>query len=203
MTGHRKYKLTLAERSRRISKGLKRHWRNKKGQTMEGKDFSTKYTAASDAPKQNPTGFEVVFDCQGCGKDTRIAFKPGQFTRDYVEGFAGLMDGTSKLFVIPVANDDPGPIGRCSYCGKRNLKTTIVEFFDLVDIEAGRLNFEAYTRTVGGKTHDNRPIPTWDALTPNVRKGWIVGAFVVKLQASAFADYPMNPIPFPIKEGTE
>jgi len=166
----------------------------------EGKKFSTKYSAMSEAPKKNPIGFAVNFTCAACSKETTLTFKPGQFDRDYVTSFAELMIGQSRFFVIPVAVDDPGPLGRCSFCGQRALTFVIEERFDEEDIEAGRVNFEAYTGAVGGKTHDNRPIPGWEALTPTVRKGWIVGAFFVKLRSSAFADYPMTPL-F-IKEGT-
>lgn len=38
--------------------------------------------------------------------------------------------------------------------------------------ELGKRAFEAYCRSVGGSTHDGKPIPQWDGLTDAVRRGW-------------------------------
>ena len=158
----------------------------------EGKNFSTQYVTASNAPKQSPIGYKVTFRCQGCAKETALTFRPGQFSRDYVESFAELLTGRSRFFVAPIANDDPGPLGRCSYCGQRPLDFTIDELFDDDDVEAGRVAFDAYTSAVGGKTHDNKPIPGWEALTPTVRKGWIVAAWVTRLRFKVFTSVELR-----------
>lgn len=42
--------------------------------------------------------------------------------------------------------------------------------------ELGRIAFEAYSKSVGGKTYDNKPIPAWDDLTDQVRAGWTTAA---------------------------
>lgn len=36
----------------------------------------------------------------------------------------------------------------------------------------GQIAFEAYSKQVGGKTCDNKPIPQWDNLSPEVQRGW-------------------------------
>lgn len=45
------------------------------------------------------------------------------------------------------------------------------------NIEArAKAAFEAYSAEVGGKTWDGKPIPTWEALTDQVRAGWVAAA---------------------------
>lgn len=44
---------------------------------------------------------------------------------------------------------------------------------------AGRLAFEAYSVSVGGKTHDDKPIPAWGDLTESVRTAWGAAASAV------------------------
>lgn len=36
----------------------------------------------------------------------------------------------------------------------------------------GQLAFEAYAEQMGGVTYDNKPIPSWDQVSINVRNGW-------------------------------
>ncbi len=52
--------------------------------------------------------------------------------------------------------------------------------YDLTDAELGIATYEAYAEAVGGKTHDGKPMPTWEAndvgapvLTDKVKHGWI------------------------------
>ena len=52
--------------------------------------------------------------------------------------------------------------------------------------DLGRINFEAYTKQMGGLTYDKKLIPKWDALSPEVREAWRVGALAV-LRASQAA----------------
>lgn len=49
---------------------------------------------------------------------------------------------------------------------------------DAVDdvVDPGRLIFEAYSRSRKGMAVNDQPIPTWDGLGDDVRKGWNSGA---------------------------
>lgn len=46
-------------------------------------------------------------------------------------------------------------------------------------VDLARIAFEAYSASVDGKTHDGRPIPSWDDLTPAVRQAWDAAAQAV------------------------
>jgi hypothetical protein len=46
--------------------------------------------------------------------------------------------------------------------------------------DLGQVAFEAYAKSMGGKTYDNKPIPEWDNVSPNVRRGWQRAAEAVK-----------------------
>jgi hypothetical protein len=48
------------------------------------------------------------------------------------------------------------------------------------DRELGKLNFEAYCFSVGGKTYDGKPIPAWGKLSVEVQEAWIEGAAAVR-----------------------
>lgn len=41
-----------------------------------------------------------------------------------------------------------------------------------MDMELGKVAFDAYSRTVGRVTYDGKQIPAWDGLTDIVRAGW-------------------------------
>ena len=45
----------------------------------------------------------------------------------------------------------------------------------------GKVAFEAYGRSVGGVTHDGRPIPAWQDLTPAIRQAWEDAAQAVRV----------------------
>lgn len=65
-------------------------------------------------------------------------------------------------------------------------------------VSLGQLNFEAYTRSKGGKTYDGKQIPTWENLSLEVRRAWEAGAREVKQaveleQANAFAQGKQKP----------
>lgn len=52
------------------------------------------------------------------------------------------------------------------------------------NISLGRAAFEAYVKSVGGKTWDGNDIPGWDdpKMTDKVRDGWIAAALqIVKI----------------------
>jgi hypothetical protein len=43
----------------------------------------------------------------------------------------------------------------------------------------GRLAFEAYGKSTGGRTYDGRPIPKWHELPENIREAWCAAGAVV------------------------
>jgi len=43
----------------------------------------------------------------------------------------------------------------------------------------GQLAYHAYGEIVGGRTHDGRPLPTWDELGDRIRGAWCHSAAVV------------------------
>jgi hypothetical protein len=45
-----------------------------------------------------------------------------------------------------------------------------------VSAELGRTAYAAYSTTTGGRTHDGRPMPTWDDLGDLIRAAWIAAA---------------------------
>lgn len=44
----------------------------------------------------------------------------------------------------------------------------------------GKIAFDAYAASKGGVTYDNKPIPPWENVGPDVRRGWIMAALAVK-----------------------
>lgn len=66
-------------------------------------------------------------------------------------------------------------------CGNGSSETVEVR-------ELGRVAFEAYAESVGGRTHDGKPIPGWHDVTPAVREGWrdaadaVIGAVADELE---------------------
>lgn len=48
-------------------------------------------------------------------------------------------------------------------------------------MDLGRVAFEGYCTASGGLTHDGKPIPTWENLTPEVRANWRAAADTVKM----------------------
>lgn len=61
--------------------------------------------------------FLVRATCGKCGEKQGLRFEGTQFTRQYVEQFAGLLDGTSPLYVYPPGTSSD--IGKCGMCGGR------------------------------------------------------------------------------------
>ncbi len=49
----------------------------------------------------------------------------------------------------------------------------------------GQIAFEAYSKQVGGKTYDNKPIPQWENLSPEVQRGWEAAAQAVTASVAA------------------
>jgi len=76
-------------------------------------------------------------------------------------------------------------------------------------ISLGQIAFEAYSKAVGGKTWDGKPIPHWNDVSASVRNAWDVAARAVesevrgrKVQAMAkylyvhgFVVYLLNSLP--------
>ncbi len=44
----------------------------------------------------------------------------------------------------------------------------------------GRIGYEAYAVSTGGKTYDGRDMPTWDGLTNKIRTAWCDAASAVR-----------------------
>lgn len=44
----------------------------------------------------------------------------------------------------------------------------------------GKIAFDAYSASKGGVTYDNKPIPPWGSVGPDVQRGWILAARAVK-----------------------
>ena len=42
--------------------------------------------------------------------------------------------------------------------------------------ELGRVAWDAYARAVGGKTFDEKPLPTWEELGERQKEGWASAA---------------------------
>lgn len=63
--------------------------------------------------------------CESCGMKQRITIE-GQTTEE-VERFAGLLDGTSDLYRIPVPRDGSSLIGKCVSCPTGVFRCKIVE----------------------------------------------------------------------------
>jgi hypothetical protein len=64
----------------------------------------------------------------------------------------------------------------------------------------GKVAFEAYTAQAGGKTHDGKPIPAWEALTDSVRASWTAAARAVEADVRRPAD-PPKPAEVPTNAG--
>jgi hypothetical protein len=47
------------------------------------------------------------------------------------------------------------------------------------DLTRGKVAFQAYSKAVGRKTHDGKPIPEWEDLSETVRNGWEAAANAV------------------------
>lgn len=45
--------------------------------------------------------------------------------------------------------------------------------------EYGRVAYQAYAASTGGKTYDGRDMPTWEGLTPRIREAWSAAAGAV------------------------
>lgn len=55
---------------------------------------------------------------------------------------------------------------------------------DLDDFELGKANYNAYCETRDWKSYDDKPLPQWEAVKPEIQYGWIMGA-----KASVAAHY--------------
>lgn len=49
----------------------------------------------------------------------------------------------------------------------------------MAEEEAGRRAYDMYGWYVGGKTYDDKPMPTWEGLPEKIRTGWRVAACAV------------------------
>ncbi len=47
------------------------------------------------------------------------------------------------------------------------------------DVRRGRIAYEAYAVSTGGKTYDGREMPSWGELPEKIRAAWVVAATVV------------------------
>lgn len=47
----------------------------------------------------------------------------------------------------------------------------------------GRIGYEAYAASTGGKTFDGRDMPTWDQLPERIRNAWEAAASAVLVRA--------------------
>ena len=47
-------------------------------------------------------------------------------------------------------------------------------------IESGQVAWEAYAKAVGGKTFDDKPLPTWEELGDRQKDGWRAAAEAVQ-----------------------
>lgn len=64
-----------------------------------------------------------------------------------------------------------------------------------IDDSYAKLAFDAYSKAVGGKTFDGRPIPQWEDVGETVRAGWIAAAnAVVERWANEDLDRDGNPV---------
>jgi hypothetical protein len=52
------------------------------------------------------------------------------------------------------------------------------------EVGLAEVAFEAYCESVGGQTHDGKPIPAWEDLTHEVRSAWHAAAQAVALTLS-------------------
>lgn len=48
------------------------------------------------------------------------------------------------------------------------------------DRHHGRVGYEAYAQSTGGKTFDGRDMPTWDALPERIQKAWNDAASAIR-----------------------
>ena len=51
--------------------------------------------------------------------------------------------------------------------------------------ELGRVGYEGYAASTGGKTFDGRDMPTWDALPDRIRQAWSDAATAIIIDAWA------------------
>ena len=73
------------------------------------------------------TYFQVTAACATGHSQT---FRVYGMSREWVDGWAGLMDGTSPLYVSPP--DEQSPIGKCGICGaKITCKVEEMEEFEV------------------------------------------------------------------------
>jgi hypothetical protein len=54
----------------------------------------------------------------------------------------------------------------------------------------GHTAYAAYYATVGGKTHDGKPIPKWDALGDTIQAAWTMAALAAIAQHEALKEQP-------------
>lgn len=52
----------------------------------------------------------------------------------------------------------------------------------------GMVNYNAYCKSVGGKTWDGRDIPAWADLTDTIRNAWIASALKVRETVMYYVD---------------
>ena len=60
--------------------------------------------------------FTVTFSYDACDREFSMRFATSDFDREYVERYAGLVDGTSPHYVTNPREDPTAKIGHCE-CG--------------------------------------------------------------------------------------
>lgn len=61
-----------------------------------------------------------------------------------------------------------------------------------MNISLGQIAFEAYSKAMGGKTYDDKTIPHWEDLSPQVQKGWAAAARAVSGMGGAHIGGSVN-----------
>lgn len=54
--------------------------------------------------------------------------------------------------------------------------------------ELARKGYEGYASSTGGKTYDDRDMPTWEALPERIQKAWTAAATAILLSNVGDAD---------------
>lgn len=47
------------------------------------------------------------------------------------------------------------------------------------DLTLGKIAFDAYSESTGGKTYNDRPIPPWSDISPHIQQAWQAAALAV------------------------
>ena len=104
---HRRYSerqiVALLQRARR------------QGHSLEAGSPLERLTLAELDTLVNMKSYELVIRCQAQPQKHAKVIRIGDTNKDYVETLAGLLDGTSHLYLYKPGPDSP--IGKCATCG--------------------------------------------------------------------------------------